>query len=292
MKSSNIEIKTSNDGFTLSVFGLGTWMMGGRFSRDPNNNDERDIRAIRRALKQGITHIDTAELYAAGHAEELVGQAIKELDRSSLFIVSKVWDNHLKYDDLITAAKNSLVRLGTDYLDLYLIHKPNPNVPLRETMKAMDTLLEQGMIRNIGVSNFTIERIQEAQSYTKNKIVATQVHYNLMYREPELKGVLRYCQENDIFLIAWRPVEKGVLATGEIRVVDEMCTKYSKSPAQIAINWLISQHKVVTLSTMRSPEHLQENLGALGWKMSEEDIELIREHFPNQQKISNRVPLS
>lgn len=287
-----IPTKTLSGGFSLPIFGLGTWMMGGAFTRDLNNDDDRDIRAIQQAIRDGITHIDTAELYAAGHAEELVGQAIKNLNRANLFIVSKVWSDHLKYDDLINAVKRSLARLKSDYLDLYLIHKPSQTVPLRETMRAMDALVDTGLIKNIGVSNFTVPRMQEAHSYTKNKIVATQVHYNLMFREPEVKGVLQYCQENEIFIIAWRPVEKGLLVLKGNQLVGGLCQKYDKTPAQIAINWLISQPFVVTLSTMRSPEHLKENLDALDWRMSKEDVELIRDNFPNQQKISNRVPLS
>jgi diketogulonate reductase-like aldo/keto reductase len=184
-----IETKTLRNGFSLPVFGLGTWMIGGSFTHDPNNDDARDIRAIQEAVRNGITHIDTAESYAAGYTEELVGKAIKGLDRNSLFLVSKVWDNHLKYDDLINSAKNSLVRLGTHYLDLYLIHKSSHTTPLRETIRALDTLVDDGLIKHIGVSNFTVQRMQEAQTYTKNKIAnmvskAYIILQNLKWRNP------------------------------------------------------------------------------------------------------------
>ncbi len=286
-----IKIKSNSSGFSLPVFGLGTWLMGGRVTHDPDNNDKRDITAIQSAIASGITHIDTAESYAAGYAEKLIGQAIKEFDRTKLFIVSKVSPTHLKYQDVIKAAKNSLSRLNTDYLDLYLIHKPNLYIPIQETMKALDWLIDEGLIKNIGVSNFTVERIREAQSYTKNKIVANQVHYNLIYREPEIKGVLEYCQQNEIFLIAWRPVEQGILASPDTAILNQLAKKYNKTPAQIAVNWLISQPMVVTISTMRSKEHLKENLGALDWRISDKDIEWIRNNFPDIQKISDDVPL-
>lgn len=158
-------------------------------------------------------------------------------------------------------------------------------------MKALDWLIDEGLIKNIGVSNFTVERIREAQSYTKNKIVANQVHYNLIYREPEIKGVLEYCQQNEIFLIAWRPVEQGILASPDTAILNQLAKKYNKTPAQIAVNWLISQPMVVTISTMRSKEHLKENLGALDWRISDKDIEWIRNNFPDIQKISDDVPL-
>src|SRR3989344_7065137 len=120
----NIPVKTLKSGFSMPVFGFGTWQMGGRHERDPQNDDEADVRAIKVAIDAGITHIDTAESYSAGHAEELVAEAIKGYDRSKLFIVSKVKPEHLAPDDLLAACENSLKRLQTDYLDLYLLHHP------------------------------------------------------------------------------------------------------------------------------------------------------------------------
>lgn len=288
----NVPTKKLKCGFEMPVFGLGTWMMGGDKNRDPNNDDRADIKAIQNTIEAGITHIDTAENYAEGHAEKLVGQAIKDYDRRNLFLVSKVGRANLGYDNLIRACRNSLKRLQTDYLDLYLIHAPNPEIPIEETMRAMDTLREEGLIRNIGISNFTVERTEEAQAHTKNKIVANQLHLNLIFRETERKGLLEYCQKNDIMFVAWRPVQKGTLTEkGTHKILDEICKKYDKTPAQIAINWLISQPNVVTLSKMRNPAHLKENLGALGWQMEKEDIEKLRNEFPNQQNVSDAVPL-
>ena len=287
----NIPTKKLKSGFKMPVFGFGTWKVGGDVNYDPNNDDEADIKAIKAAIDMGITHIDTAEKYAEGHAEKLVAQAIKDYDRSKLFIVSKASPEHLKYDDLTKACKQSLERLQTDYLDLYLIHSPNPKIPIKETMKAMDFLLKEGLIKNIGVSNFSAERLGKAQSHTKNKIVTNQVHYNLIFREPERKGLLDYCQKNDIMFIAWRPLQYGILAEKGVKIVDEMCKKYNKTPAQIAINWLISQPNVVTLSKMRKIEHIKENLGAIGWQMDKEDIEKLRSDFPNQEDVSNSIPL-
>ncbi|MBI3335166.1 MAG: aldo/keto reductase [Candidatus Portnoybacteria bacterium] len=275
----------------MPVLGLGTWQMGGRYERDPNNNDGADIKAIKTAIELGITHIDTAEVYADGWAEKLAAEAIKGYDRKNLFLVSKVSGDHLQYDEVMKACGESLKRLQTSYLDLYLIHWFNSRVPLQETMRALDELIEQGMVKRIGVSNFTPEHLAQAQRYTKNKIVCDQVHYNLIFREPERKGLLKYCQENDVFLSAWRPVEKGLLAKGGTPILDELCKKYKKTPAQIAINWLISQQNVVTIAKMSRVEHLKENLGGVGWQMEQDDIERLRNEFPHQQSTSNAVPL-
>jgi diketogulonate reductase-like aldo/keto reductase len=287
----HIPTKSLENGLTIPMFGIGTWMMGGDFLHNPDNDDTADIAAIKTAIEMGVIHIDTAEKYAQGHAERLVAEALKGFDRSKLFIVSKVASENLKHPDVIKSAKASLARLQISYLDLYLIHAPNPDVPIAETMQAMDILRSEGLIRNIGVSNFTIERLEKAQACTKNKIVANQLHLNLIFREPERKSLLAYCQKNDIMFIAWRPVQKGALTDHGTPLLDEMCAKYHKTPAQIAINWLISQPNVVTLSKMGRIEHLKENLAALGWQMKEEDIERLRREFPDQKYVSDVVPL-
>ncbi len=288
-----IPTKKLKNGFEMPVYGLGTWQMGGRKEHDPNNDDEADIQAIKAAIELGVTHLDTAEIYANGYSEILLGRAIKDYDRSKLFLVSKVSDEHLRFDDVITAAKQSLKRLETNYLDLYLTHRPNPpGVSIKETMRAMDTLVDEGLVKNIGICNYTAEEIEEAQSYAKNKIVAAQLHLNLKYREAERRDVLKYCQANDILFIAWRPVQKGILLNNIPEILQRMAEKYSKTPAQIALNWLISQDNVVTLSKTRNVAHLKENLGALGWQMQKEDIEQLRNGFPDQEAVSDAVPLN
>lgn len=287
-----IPTKKLKNGFEMPVFGLGTWQMGGRKEHDLDNDDEADIQAIKSAIEMGVTHIDTAENYADGYSEVLIGKAIKNYDRSKLFIVSKVKDVSMSYENVINSCRKSLERLETSYLDLYLLHRHNTNLDLKQTVKALDYLVEQGLVKNIGVANFNKEFLAEAQSYTKNKIVCNQVHYNLEFREPEATGLLNYCQNNDVFLVAWRPVGKGNLLENAPGIVEEMCDKYKKTSAEIAINWLVSQPYVLTLSKTRNIEHLKDNLGAVGWEMKREDIERLRKEYPSQKIISDVVPLS
>lgn len=285
-----IPIKKLKNGFEMPVYGLGTWQMGGRQTHDPDNDDEADIKAIHTALENGVTHFDTAEMYANGYAETLLGKAIAHFDSSKLLIASKVRFD-FSYDGVLKAADASLKRLGTDYLDLYYTHVWTNNVPIKETMRAMDKLVDEGLVKHIAVSNYTAEEIEMAQQATKHKIVAAQLHYNLKFREPERKGVLKYCQENDILFVAWRPFQKGMLLENVPSVLQEMAEKHDKTPSQIAINWLISQNNVVTLSKTRNLEHLKENLGAIGWEMNKKDIEKLRHEFPDQEDISNVEPL-
>ena len=287
-----IPIKKIKSGFAIPEFGIGTFGMGGERERDPQHDDEADIRAIQAALAAGVTHIDTAEVYAQGRAEEIIAQAIKGYERTKLFIVSKVYQTNLAHDDVLRSCEASLRRLETDYLDLYLIHKFNPQVPLAETMKALDELKAQGLIKNIGVSNFCVDHFKEAQNHTDNKIVFNQVHYNLIFREPQRKGVLEYCQDNDILFGAWRPFEQKQVTQELPEVMAAMMAKYKKTAVQIAINWLVSQPNVVILAKSTNLDHLQDNLGGVGWYMDQADVKKLMDKYPDQQGISNRQPLS
>lgn len=287
--STNIPTKKLANGFELPVYGLGLWEMGGRWETD-DSKDAREIEAINAALDAGITHIDTAESYGDGHAEELLGQVLKNRDRSKLIIVSKVSGDHQSYDELMNAFEASLRRIGTDYLDLYLLHRfPDSGINPEDTMRALDDLVAQGKVKNIGVCNMTPERFDTLQKLSKNKLVCNQVHYNVQYREIEDKGVLAHAQANDVMLVAWRPVQKGLLPDSD--VVRDIAAKYNKTPTQVVINWLISQQNVVTISKTSNVDHLKENLGAIDWIMEPEDIERIRVEFPDQKLVSDAVPL-
>ncbi len=284
-----IPTKKLISGFQLPVYGLGLWQMGGRETKDPSK-DELEVSAIQYSIEKGVTHIDTAESYGAGHAEELLGLAIKGYDRKKLIIASKVSGHNQSYDNLMRSFDKSLKRVGTDYLDLYLLHRfPGPGIDPQDTMRALDKLVEQKAVRHIGVCNLTVERFGLLQSLTNNKLVCNQLHHNVQYREVEHKGLLNYCQHNDVALVAWRPLQKGFLPNNEL--MKSMAAKYNKTPAQIAINWLISQPNVVTIAKTSRKEHLEENLGALGWHLDQADVELIRHDYPGQHKVSDAVPL-
>lgn len=284
-----IPTKTLTNGFSLPVYGLGTWQMGGRGEPD-HTHDEQEITAIKQALNLGITHIDTAEMYGAGHSEELVGAAITDYDRAKLFITSKVSAHNQRYDDLLQSCAASLKQLNTNYLDLYLLHRyPEPGIPIAETMRAINQLMSEGKIKHIGVCNFTVPMLEEIKKHTPHPIVCNQVHYSLRCREIVDKGILEYCQANDIMIVAWGPLEKALLQQGGL--LETIAGKYNKTPYQVALNWLISQPGVVTISKTSQLKHLEENLGALGWQLSKEDITNLTDNFPDQIIVSDRVPL-
>ncbi len=280
--------KTIAGGFSMPVLGQGTWRLGGVSERDPENDDARDVAVIRRALDAGLTHIDTAEMYAGGHAEELVGEAIRGVERSRLFLSGKVWKSHLGGDGPLRAAEASLRRLGVDAFDLYLVHQVNPEIPLKETIRAMNRLQREGLARNIGVSNFSLDRLKQAQALSEVPIVANQLHYNLQVREIELSGLLDFCQETGVMVIAWRPL-RGVDCS--VPLLTELAARYGHTPRQLALNWLISQLGVVTIVKASDPLHLAENVGAVDWRMAEEDVERLRGEYPDRRAVSEAVPL-
>ena len=262
--------KEITKGVKISSLGLGTWGIGGKQTAD-YTKDEEAISALQTGIELGMTHIDTAEYYGAGHCEEIVGSAIEPYRRKNLFITSKVWHNHLKYKDLIQSIRNSLTRLRQDYIDLYLVHWPNLQVPLKETMKALEFCTEEGYTRFIGVSNFSTQLLEEAQTHLKEqKLVVNQVKFSLEEQKPR-EELLPYCQRNDVTVIAYTPLAKGRLAQPGNPLIDELVEKYNKSPAQISLNWLISQDKVISIPKASTPEHLKDNLGSMGWTMKKED---------------------
>ena len=275
-----MEFKKITGQAEIPVVGLGTWRLGGDVEAD-TTQDKEHISAIKTAIQLGITHIDTAESYAKGHTEELVGKAIQGFDRNGLFITSKVSPEHLKNNDLTESARMSLERLKSSYLDLYLIHLPNPKIPIQETMQAMDYLIEQKLIRFIGVSNFSVEQIKEAQRYTKSRIVANQVEYNLLVRNNghvthDMESqIIPYCQKNNILVIAWRPLAKGELAKPGFKLLDELSEKYKKTQAQISLNWLISKKGIVAVTKSSKTSHLKDNLGAMGWRLKQQDVDRL-----------------
>jgi diketogulonate reductase-like aldo/keto reductase len=294
--------KKSASGFELPVLGFGTWGIGGYFEPDPANDDERDVAAIRYALSAGIHHIDTAELYAAGHAEEIVGRAVEGRDRASFTVATKAWRHLQSYPLLKETCRASLRRLKLDYVDLYYLHAANHDIPFAETARALKELRAEGLIRHYGVCNFAPDSMKRMQDLLDAPIAVNQSHYSLVYREVEIAGLLNHCREVGTLFAAWRPLmwhdtrrttpaSASAWQTGVYSILDETAAKLGKTNVQIALNWLISQPNVVALVKSSNPQHIDEALGAAGWEMPAETIEHLRANFPEQRRVSDVVPL-
>ena len=246
--------------------------MGGGTEPDPAE-DAKALSAIHAALEMGYTHIDTAEMYAGGHTEELIGQVIRHYERQSLFITSKVWHTNLSYPAVKRACENSLRRLKTDYLDLYLIHWPNSGVPLEETFQGLNELVETGMVRHLGVSNFDLDLLEQACQLSATPLVTDQVPYSVLNRTNAHNGILAYCQQHGMILTAYTPVEKG--RVHELDALNALAKRVGATPTQIALSWLINQPNVITIPKSLNAAHLRENLAALELVLGDDELAIL-----------------
>jgi diketogulonate reductase-like aldo/keto reductase len=274
-----IKKRLGNSNEYIPALGQGTMGLGGFLVADKNDGFDY-IKAIKLGIDYGLTFIDTAEAYGDGHAEEFVGRAISN-QRSRVFIASKVSPEHLAYEDTIRACEGSLKRLSTDYIDLYQIHWPNSVIPIKETMKAMKYLKEQGKIRFIGVSNFSLEQIRESMEvFGKEGFISVQSEYNLFDRSIEY-DILPFCEKNDLVTIAYSPLDQGYIAQGNSRIekLENIAQKYGKTSAQIVLNWLVSHPNVIAIAKAVKPEHIRQNATAADFEIDQVDIETIDRTF-------------
>lgn len=266
---------TLYDGTTLPVIGLGTWNMGGGMSPNPSQ-DGFALRALRYALEFGYTHLDTAEMYANGHTEELIGQSIRGVERSRLFLTTKVQPHNLSYTGLQRSLEGSLRRLGVETVDLLLIHWPSRSHPLEETFRAMNEAQRAGKVRYLGVSNFSLTDLRQAQALSATPIVTNQVPYSLVTREYQHNGVIAYCQAQGILITAYSPVEEGRLRS--FPSLNQVAVTHRVSPFQVALAWLVQQPQVITIPMSQNPEHLRQNLAAAELALSPEEMQALNAH--------------
>lgn len=223
--------------------------------------------AVADAISIGYRHIDTAESY---ENEQAVGKGIKasSIDRDALFITTKVWHNHLKHDDLIKTAEDSLKKLRTDYVNLLLIHWPNKDIDIQEPLEAMMELHRSGKTRLIGVSNFTCDMVEKAAAIAP--IACNQVEYHPFLDQQKMLETVR---DNGMFLTAYCPIAKAkVLDDQTLKAIGE---KYQKNPAQVTLRWHIQQQHVAAIPKSSSAERRKENFDILDFELTDEEMQQI-----------------
>jgi diketogulonate reductase-like aldo/keto reductase len=276
-----------NLGYTnvkLPVIGQGTWTYG-----EDKSLALEEIKALRFGIENGITLIDTAEEYAKGGAERIVAEAIKDC-RGDIFLTTKVSAENCSFKGVIEAAERSLERLNTTYIDLYLQHWPSKEHPIEETMRAMAYLVDKGLVKYIGVSNFTVQLMEEANLVLGNHaIVCNQIGYHLNDRRVE-NDVIPFCHKNEVTVMGYSPFgyapqffggagfpEQG---TQERQVLDGIGGKYGATAYQVALNWILRHEGLVTIPKAKKITHIKSNLEALELTLSDEDLQLIDTYFP------------
>lgn len=267
-------------GEAVPALGQGTWFMG----ETPQSRGE-ELAALRAGLDLGMTLIDTAEMYGDGSAEELIAEAIKGR-RSEVFIVSKVYPHNATRKGAIKACERSLNRLGTDTIDLYLLHWRG-STPLSETLEAFQSLRQDGKIRYYGVSNFDRSDMEEWTSMPGGEAVATnQVLYNLQRRGVEW-DLLPWCRECNIPIMAYSPLEHPANGHGSLlsdSTLQAIAERHKATPAQIALAWLLHQPEIIVIPKAASVEHVRENHAALDIKLGKGDLAELDNAFPPPKK--------
>jgi diketogulonate reductase-like aldo/keto reductase len=262
---------TLPSGRDIPVLGQGTWHMG-----EDRRRRKEEIAALRLGIELGMTLIDTAEMYGDGETEELVGEAIEGM-RDDVFLVSKVLPEHATFSGTIQACDRSLMRLGVDELDLYLLHWRGA-VPLEQTVNAFTTLVNGGKIRAWGVSNFDVADMEELVGFPDGNEVATdQTLYNLEYRGIEF-DLLPWCERRGIPIMAYSPIEQGrLLAHPALRAIG---VRHQATPAQVALAWVLRRDDVCAIPRASNPAHVRENRSAAGIRLTKADLAELDRAFP------------
>ncbi|MEM1619589.1 MAG: aldo/keto reductase [Fervidicoccaceae archaeon] len=253
-------------GERVPAIGIGTWDI-----RDYAKAED----ALTRAIEEGLNLIDTAEMYDSGKAEELVGRVVARVGRDNVFIVTKLLPERFTSPEMVLrATRASLSRLGVSSVDLLLIHWPHPVLPIEIQVRNLERAAEAGLARYIGVSNFDEKELELALSSTrKHDIVVDQVKYSVLDKSVE-RRLLPLCVEAGVTLQAYTPLERGLVV--EIEELKRVGSKYGKTAAQVALNYLISHKRVIAIPKSEKARRIDEFRGALGWRLSREDLELLR----------------
>ncbi|MFB8765412.1 aldo/keto reductase [Nocardiopsis alba] len=273
------DLNTPSGERPLPVLGQGTWGMGETASARAD-----EVAALRHGLDLGLGLIDTAEMYGSGGSEEVVGEAIRGR-RDEVFLVSKVLPHNADRSGTVAACERSLRRLGTDHLDLYLLHWRGGH-PLEETLEAFAELRDAGKIGAFGVSNLDTDDMRELRSVPGGEECATdQILYNLTRRGPEF-DLLPWCREHGIPVMAYSPIEQGRLLGDE--VLGRIAEEHGASPAQVALAWILTDRNLCAIPKASRVEHVEANRAALDLRLTSDDLKALDERFPAP---TGKVPL-
>lgn len=254
----------------IPKLGFGTWQLTG----------DRCKKAVQIALDVGYRHIDTAQFY---ENEEFIGQALSEssVPREEVFLVTKVWRNSLELKEVLIHTSNSLEKLKTDYIDLLLIHWPNDQIPISESLSAMKELRETGKVKHIGVSNFTAPLLKKALAVDPN-IVCNQVEYHPFLDQTKL---LEKMKKQKVALVAYSPLARGQVLKDPTLI--KIGKKYKKTPGQIVLRWLIEQENVITIPKSKNESRIKSNFNIFDFKLDEEDKVKIQSLGKKNKRIIN-----
>lgn len=269
----------TKSGKDLHPIGIGTWLIAGSFAFDSTHvyngaepkkgNEQQEIEAIRYSLAKGQNHIDCAEMYGGFYTDEVVGRAIAHSKREDLYISDKLWKTSVGKGLVRPTVERMLNKLGTDYLDMLYIHAPWFDAPWPEAIPQIDELIDEGIVRHFGVSNFRLDKMELAQSLANHPITANQMNYNVLHKNEVSEEFIRYCQDNSIQIIAYQPLKRQEILSN--KAIQDIAIKHTVSPAQIALTWLLTKN-ILPIPKAVNKQHIDENVAAIDIQLTEEDI--------------------
>jgi aryl-alcohol dehydrogenase-like predicted oxidoreductase len=300
-------------GLRVSAIGLGCWQFGSRdWGYGKAYGETTAVQLVHRALDLGVNLVDTAEIYARGVSEAILGRAL-EGRRDEAFVATKVFPVWPTAGRVEEHGRLSALRLGVESIDLYQVHWPNPVVPLRSTMQGMRRLQDAGIVHQVGVSNFSADRWSAAEQELGRPVVSNQVHFSLLHRKPD-HGTVAYAATKDRIVIAYSPLEQGVLggrydaehpppgparrnnplclpenlerATPIIETIRRVASAHGATPAQVALAWLLTKPNVVAIPGASSVEQLERNVAAADLDLTEDEVAELTAESDRFQPIS------
>ncbi len=292
MINKKIKISKTN----IEVYPIGQGTLFGRILDKSKISDivKRKISILEYGIELGMNYLDTGEDYEGGLSEELLSKIINN-KRDKVVVGSKFIPSNNSYNDVIFACESSLKRLKTDYIDIYMTHWPNPNIPIEETIAALSYLVEQGKIRCFGVGNFNITQLSEAIKYDNiNKFSVLQTEYDLFNRQAE-EEIFDFNKINNITTLSYKSLGKDLYTDTEKKLLDDLSKKYKKSIRSIVLNWITSHQNTLALTSSMQETHTLENYTSLSFNLTSEDISLINNTFqrstikisPNKIKVND-----
>jgi diketogulonate reductase-like aldo/keto reductase len=269
----------TKSGKSLHPIGIGTWLIAGSFEADPtdlykgakprHDTEQQEIEALRYSLSKGQNHIDCAELYGGFYTDEVVGKAITGLKREDLYIADKLWKTSVGKGLVRPTVEKMLSKLNTDYLDMLYIHAPWENVDWIAAIPQIDELIEEGIVRHFGVSNFMVIDMQKTAAISKHPIVANQMNYNVLHQDEVDQTFIRYCETNGIQIVAYQPIKRQEVLHN--KTIQDIAAIHDAAPVQIALAWLLAMG-ALPIPKATTKGHIDENLGALTVHLTGADL--------------------
>lgn len=237
-----------------------------------HGNEDREIEAVRYSITKGQNHIDCAEMYGGFYTDEVIGRALAGSNREDLFIADKLWKTSVGTGKVRATVELMLKKLDTDYLDMLYIHAPWEGIPWEEAIPQINDLIDEGIVRYFGVSNFTVSDMEKTLAQSKHPIAANQMNYNVLYKDEVDQAFKEFCSKHDIAIVAYQPIKRQEVIGNP--VIQEIAKAHGSTEAQVALAWLLAQ-SMLPIPKATAKDHIDENLDATKIRLTDNEIEKL-----------------